>query len=89
VSVSARPSGCGQLCPVGVVQTERVGERADGVRVRTAPLAAFEGADGLGGDAGALGELLLGERGAFAEPAQQLGERAGRGVAHRREGSSR
>ena len=47
---------------VVLIERQAVGERADGVRVGAAALASFEGADGLGGDAGALGELLLGQR---------------------------
>ena len=62
---------------VVLVEGERVGERPDGVRVRAAPLTPLEGADRLGGQPGARGQLLLAERGSGPDPSQHLGERAG------------
>ena len=52
--------------------------RADGVRVGAPALAALEGADRLGGEAGPLGELLLGQRPRLAQAAQHDGEVARR-----------
>jgi hypothetical protein len=72
-----RPGGCsGQGCPVLLVQGQRLGQGADGVRVGAAPLAALEGADGLRGQAGASGELLLAERRGKPPAAQPNGQLA-------------
>ena len=61
-----------------VVEGEAVGEGTDGVRVGAPALAALEGADRLGGQAGSLGQLLLGQRPRLAQAAQHDGEVARR-----------
>jgi hypothetical protein len=70
------PAGDGahELGALLVGGAERVGQRADGVRVGPLPPAALERADGVRGEAGPLGELLLGEAGLLAQGAQPCPE---------------
>ena len=77
----ARHPGWGRRRQSGtfvVVEGEAVGEGADGVRVGASALTALEGADRLGGQAGSLGQLLLGQRPRLAQAAQHDGEVARR-----------
>src|SRR3712207_8050781 len=50
-----------EALPLRAVQTKRVGQRAQGVSIGSATVAALERADALGGQAGAFGQLLLGQ----------------------------
>ena len=75
-----------QRIPFRGVEVERVGQSTHGMRVRTPPDAPLEGAHRGGREAGALGELLLGQCPALAGPAQQRTEpvhrRGAREVVH-------
>ena len=83
-SADARPrraaagDGGEQRCPLGLVEPQRVGQRADGVRVRAGAGAALEGADRVRRDPRPLGELLLRQPRGLPQRRAARAERPGR-----------
>jgi hypothetical protein len=63
-------------------QAQSIRERAYGVRIRTPPLAALEGADALGGQASPRGQLLLRKAGCLAQLPEPQAERGIRLLGH-------
>jgi hypothetical protein len=80
---AVRPRRGKERRPIALPQRQRVGQQAHGLRPGRLPQVALQVADPAHAQAGALGQLLLGQRRRAAQPAEQLAEGC-RAVAHRR-----
>ena len=80
-----RPRRCGlvtaaprdspdQFGPLGLTGTEGIGQRADRVRVGAGALSPLKRTDAMRGEAGALGQLLLGKARVVAQATQDAAE---------------
>jgi hypothetical protein len=68
-------SGGKQAAPFGLIEVQGVGEQPDRIEPRSTVRVALQVADGLGADAGPLGQRLLGQAGRQPALPQQLTER--------------
>jgi hypothetical protein len=74
--LTCRPArGREEWLAIGIRQVEGIGQRAQGMGIRSPPLTALEGADGIRGQAGPLSQLLLRHTSGITQSTEPSSER--------------